>query len=184
DQSLKEDILGQQRTANGLGWSPTGDWKTKCVQYLIKGRKRDKVTGEFIDGYRVVVYPKLKPTAEPTKESETDSVDGVDPIQWTLAVQATESDIYLNNGKNVAAIEYEIWGDQAKDFAKKMESGLFIMQPDTELAGAVTLVAPVIPNVTTATKGRNDGTIVVPATLKDSKGGTVKVTSVIRDDHG
>ena len=184
DQALKEDILGQQRTANGLGWSPTGNWKTKCVQYLIKGRKRDKVTGEFIDGYRVVVYPKLKPTAEPTKESETDSVDGVDPIQWTLAVQATESDIYLNNGKNVAAIEYEIWGEQAKDFAKKMESGLFIMQPDTVLAGAITLVAPVIPNVTTATKGHNDGTIVVPNTLKDSKGGTVKVTSVIRDDHG
>ena len=47
DQALKEDILGQQRTANGLGWSPTGNWKTKCVQYLIKGRKRDKVTGEF-----------------------------------------------------------------------------------------------------------------------------------------
>lgn len=184
DQALKEDILGQQRTANGLGWSPTGNWKTKCVQYLIKGRKRDKVTGEFIDGYRVVVYPNLRPTAEATKESETDSVDGVDPIQWTLAVQATESDIYLNGSQKVPAIEYEIWGDQAKDFAKKMESGLFIMQPDTELAGAVTLVAPVIPNVTTATKGNNDGTIVVPSTLKDSKGGTVKVTSVIRDDHG
>ena len=184
DQALKEDILGQQRTANGLGWSPTGNWKTKCVQYLIKGRKRDKVTGEFIDGYRVVVYPSLRPTAEATKESETDSVDGVDPIQWTLAVQATESDIYLNNGKKVPAIEYEIWGEQAKDFAKKMESGLFIMQPDTVLAGDVTLVAPVIPNVTTATKGHNDGTIVVPSTLKDSKGGTVKVTSVIRDDHG
>ena len=184
DQALKEDILGQQRTANGLGWSPTGNWKTKCVQYLIKGRKRDKVTGEFIDGYRVVVYPKLKPTAEPTKESETDSVDGVDPIQWTLAVQATESDIYLNNGKNVATIEYEIWGEQAKDFAKKMESGLFIMQPDTVLAGAVTLVAPVIPNVTTARRGGNDGTIVVPDTLKDSKGGTVKVTSVIKDAQG
>lgn len=184
DQALKEDILGQQRTSNGLGWSPTGNWKTKCVQYLIKGRKRDKVTGEFIDGYRVVVYPNLRPTAEATKESETDSVDGVDPIQWTLAVQATESDIYLNEGKKVPVIEYEIWGDQAKDFAKKMESGLFIMQPDTVLAGAVTLVAPVIPNVTTATKGNNDGTIVVPTTLKDSKGGTVKVTSVIRDDHG
>ena len=184
DQALKEDILGQQRTANGLGWSPTGNWKTKCVQYLIKGRKRDKITGEFIDGYRVVVYPNLRPTAEATKESETDSVDGVDPIQWTLAVQATESDIYLNNGKKVPAIEYEIWGEQAKDFAKKMESGLFIMQPDTVLAGDVTLVAPVIPNVTTATKGHNDGTIVVPSTLKDSKGGTVKVTSVIRDDHG
>ena len=184
DQALKEDILGQQRTANGLGWSPTGNWKTKCVQYLIKGRKRDKVTGEFIDGYRVVVYPNLRPTAEATKESETDSVDGVDPIQWTLAVQATDSDIYLNGNKKVPAIEYEIWGEQAKDFAKKMESGLFIMQPDTVLAGAITLVAPVIPNVTTATKGNNDGTIVVPTTLKDSKGGTVKVTSVIRDDHG
>ena len=184
DQALKEDILGQQRTANGLGWSPTGNWKTKCVQYLIKGRKRDKVTGEFIDGYRVVVYPNLRPTAEATKESETDSVDGVDPIQWTLAVQATDSDIYLNGDKKVHAIEYEIWGDQAKDFANKMEAGLFIMQPDTVLAGAITLVAPVIPNVTTATKGNNDGTIVVPDTLKDSKGGTVKVTSVIRDDHG
>ena len=184
DQALKEDILGQQRTANGLGWSPTGNWKTKCVQYLIKGRKRDKVTGEFIDGYRVVVYPNLRPTAEATKESETDSVDGVDPIQWTLAVQATDSDIYLNGNKKVPAIEYEIWGEQAKDFAKKMEAGLFIMQPDTVLAGAITLVAPVIPNVTTATKGNNDGTIVVPDTLKDSKGGTVKVTSVIRDDHG
>ena len=184
DQALKEDILGQQRTANGLGWSPTGNWKTKCVQYLIKGRKRDKVTGEFIDGYRVVVYPNLRPTAEAKKESETDSVDGVDPIQWTLAVQATDSDIYLNGNKKVPAIEYEIWGEQAKDFAKKMESGLFIMQPDTVLAGAITLVAPVIPNVTTATKGNNDGTIVVPDTLKDSKGGTVKVTSVIKDAHG
>ena len=184
DQALKEDILGQQRTANGLGWSPTGNWKTKCVQYLIKGRKRDKVTGEFIDGYRVVVYPNLRPTAEATKESETDSVDGVDPIQWTLAVQATESDIYLNGDKKVPAIEYEIWGEQAKDFVKKMEAGLFIMQPDTVLAGAITLVAPVIPNVTTATKGHNDGTIVVPATLKDSKGGTIKVTSVIKDAHG
>lgn len=184
DQALKEDILGQQRTANGLGWSPTGNWKTKCVQYLIKGRKRDKVTGEFIDGYRVVVYPHLTPTAEATKESETDSVDGVDPIQWTLAVQATESDIYLNNGKNVAAIEYEIWGEQAKDFAKKMESGLFIMQPDTELAGGATLVAPTLANVQTKTKGRNDGTIVVPSTLKDSKGQDVKVTSVIKDAQG
>ena len=184
DQALKEDILGQQRTANGLGWSPTGNWKTKCVQYLIKGRKRDKVTGEFIDGYRVVVYPNLRPTAEATKESETDSVDGVDPIQWTLKVQATESDIYLNGNKKVPAIEYEIWGEQAKNFAKKMESGLFIMQPDTVLAGAITLVAPVIPNVTTARHGGNDGTIVVPDTLKDSKGGTVKVTSVIKDAHG
>ena len=184
DQALKEDILGQQRTANGLGWSPTGNWKPKCVQYLIKGRKRDKVTGEFIDGYRVVVYPNMRPTAEATKESETDSVDGVDPIQWTVPVQATESDIYLNGDKKVPAIEYEIWGDQAKDFAKKMEAGLFIMQPDTVLDGEVTLVAPVIANVQTKTKGHNDGTIVVPSTLKDSKGQDVKVTSVIKDAQG
>ena len=184
DQALKEDILGQQRTANGLGWSPTGNWKTKCVQYLIKGRKRDKFTGEFIDGYRVVVYPNLRPTAEATKESETDSVDGVDPIQWTLAVQATESDIYLNGDKKVPAIEYEIWGEQAKDFAKKMESGLFIMQPDTVLAGIVTLIAPVIPNVTTAAKGQNNGTVLREALLKNSNGENVKVTSVIRDAHG
>ena len=184
DQALKEDILGQQRTANGLGWSPTGNWKTKCVQYLIKGRKRDKVTGEFIDGYRVVVYPNLRPTAEATKESETESVDGVDPIQWTLAVQATDSDIYLNNGKKVPAIEYEIWGDQAKEFARKMESGLFIMQPDTVLAGDATLVAPTFPNITTATRGKNDGTVSLPTTLKDSKGATVHVTSSIRGASG
>ena len=138
DQALKEDILGQQKTPNGLGWSPTGNWKTKCVQYLIKGRRKDKTTGDFVDGWRVVVYPNLTPTAEATKESETDSVDGVDPIQWKLSVQATDSDIYLNGGKKVPAIEYEIWGDQAKDFASKMEAGLFIMQPDTVLAGPTT----------------------------------------------
>jgi hypothetical protein len=126
----------------------------------------------------------LRPTAEATKESETDSVDGVDPIQWTLAVQATDSDIYLNGDKKVPAIEYEIWGEQAKDFVKKMESGLFIMQPDTELAGAVTLIPPVIPNVQTKTKGHNDGTIVLPAFLKNSKGQDVKVTAVIKDVKG
>lgn len=184
DQALKEDMLGQKRTANGLGWSPTGNWKTKCVQYLIKGRKRDKITGEFIDGYRVVVYPNLRPTAEPTKESETDSVDGVDPIQWTLAVQATDSDIYLNGDQKVPAIEYEIWGEQAKNFVGKMEAGLFIMQPDTQLNGGITLIPPVLPNVQTKTHGHNDGTVVLPATLKDSKGHDVKVTSVIKDAQG
>ena len=184
DQALKEDMLGQQKTPNGLGWSPTGNWKTKCVQYLIKGRKKDKTTGAFVDGWRVVVYPNLTPTAEATKESETDSVDGVDPIQWTLAVQATDSDIYLNNGKKVPAIEYEIWGDQAKDFANKMEAGLFIMKPDTILAGAVTLVAPTIANITTTTHGLNDGKITLPTTLKDSKGATINVTSTLKTASG
>lgn len=184
DQALKEDILGQQRTANGLGWSPTGNWKTKCVQYLIKGRKRDKVTGEFIDGYRVVVYPNLRPTQEATKEFRNRFSRRRRPYSMDFGSQATESDIYLNGNKKVPAIEYEIWGEQAKDFVKKMEAGLFIMQPDTELAGAVTLVAPTLANVQTKTKGHNDGTIVLPATLKDSKGHEVKVTSVIKDDHG
>jgi hypothetical protein len=184
DQALKEDILGQQKTPNGLGWSPTGNWKTKCVQYLIKGRRRNKTTGEFEDGWRVVVYPNLTPTAEATKESETDSVDGVDPIQWTLAVQATESDIYLNGTKKVSSIEYEIWGDQAKYFATKMESGLFIMQPDTVLAGAITLVAPTIANVTTATHGGSDGTVTLPTALKDSNGADITVTSVIKNAQG
>ena len=184
DQALKEDILGQQKTPNGLGWSPTGNWKTKCVQYLIKGRRRNKTTGEFEDGWRVVVYPNLTPTAEATKESETDSVDGVDPIQWTLAVQATDSDIYSNGTQKVPAIEYEIWGDQAKDFANKMEGGLFIMQPDTVLAGAVTLVAPTIANITTTTHGLSDGKITLPTTLKDSKGATVSVTSSVKTASG
>ena len=58
------------------------------------------------------------------------------------------------------------------------------MQPDTELAGAVTLVAPVIPNVQTKTKGGNDGTIVLPTILKDSKGRDVKVSAVIKDVKG
>ena len=101
-----------------------------------------------------------------------------------MAVQATDSDIYLNGDKKVPAIEYEIWGEQAKDFVKKMESGLFIMQPDTELAGAVTLVAPVITNVQTKTKGHNDGTIALPVTLKNSKGQDVKVAAVIKDIKG
>lgn len=183
DQALKEDILGQERTQNGLGWSPTGNWKTKCVQYLIKGRKRDKETGEFIDGWRVVVYPNLTPTAEATKESETDSVDGVDPIQWTLAVQATDSDIYLNNGKKVPSIEYEVWGDQAKDFANKMEEGLFIMLPDTELAGGKTLVAPTIADVETTTTGGADGSVILPTTLKDNTDTDISVTSKILDDN-
>lgn len=135
DQELREDLLGWKRTANGLGWSPTGNFKTKLVQYLIKGRKRNTTTGVIEDGWKIILYPQLTPTAEPTFESETDSVDGVDPIQWTFSVQATASDIYTNGGTKVPFIEYEIWGDQAKAFEAKMEENLFIMLPDTELEG-------------------------------------------------
>lgn len=135
DQELREDLLGWKKTANGLGWSPTGNFKTKLVQYLIKGRKRNATTGLIEDGWKIILYPQLTPTAEPTFESETDSVDGVDPIQWTFPVQATASDIYTNDGSKVPFVEYEIWGEQAKAFEAKMEEGLFIMLPDTELAG-------------------------------------------------
>jgi hypothetical protein len=177
DQTLKEDMLGQQKTANGLGWSATGNWKTKCVQYLLKGRRRTS-DGGFEDGWRVVVYPNLTPTAEATKESETDSVDGVDPIQWTLPVQATESDIYMNGTKKVAQIEYEIWGEQAKAFAAKMEEGLFIMLPDTEIEGASNkLTAPESLTATSATA-------TIPTTLKNQDNEDVTVTAVIKNSGG
>lgn len=184
DEVLKEDMLGQKKSANGLGWSATGNWKTKCVQYLIKGRRRT-LDGGFEDGWRVVVYPNLSPTAEATSESETDSVDGVDPIQWTLAVQATESDIYLNDGVKVAKMEYEIWGEQAKNFADKMEEGLFIIEPDTVIkGGGASLVAPTIADVETATTGGNDGTASIPTSLQDTAGSTVQVTSVLETSAG
>lgn len=176
DETLKEDMLGQVKTPNGLGWSATGNWKTKCVQYLIKGRRRTP-EGGFEDGWRVVVYPNLTPTAEATKESETDSVDGVDPIQWTLPVQATESDLYLNGSNKVAQIEYEIWGAQAQAFAAQMESGLFIMLPDTEIEGVKTLVAPSPIKATSATAD-------IPAKIKNSDSEDVTVTAVIKNSGG
>lgn len=183
DQVLKEDILGQKKTANGLGYSATGNWKTKCVQYLIKGRRRT-LDGGFEDGWKVIVYPNLTPTAEATSESETDSVDGVDPIQWTLAVQATESDIYTNGGTKVAKMEYDVWGKQAENFAKKMEEGLFVMLPDTVIAGEGTLTAPTIADVETATKGGSDGTVNLPTTLKNQDNEDVPVTAVIKTQGG
>ena len=123
----------------------------------------------------------MTPTAEATKESETDSVDGVDPIQWTLAVQAVESEVYKVGGKSTAFAEYEIWGAQAKAFEAKMESGLFIMLPDTVIGDGKTLVAPTIANVETATTGGSDATVVLPTTLKDSTGADIAVTSVIKN---
>lgn len=150
DQELREDLLGWKRTANGLGWSPTGNFKTKLVQYLIKGRKRNTTTGVIEDGWKIILYPQLTPTAEPTFESETDSVDGVDPIQWTFSVQATASDIYTNDGSKVPFVEYEIWGDQAKAFEAKMEEGLFIMLPDTQLEGGAAVPTEITLDKTTA----------------------------------
>lgn len=134
-QALREDLMGWVPTANGLGYSPTGNFKTKLVQYLIKGKRRNMETGVVEDGWRVIIYPQLTPIAEATNESETDSVDGVDPIQWEVAVQATASDIYTNQGYKVPQIEFTIWGEQAKAYEKKMEEGLFILLPDTVIEG-------------------------------------------------
>lgn len=149
DQTVRQELLGEQKTANGLGYSPTGNYKTKCVQYLHKATKRSAVDGTVEEGYMITLYPNLTATGNATKESETDSVDGVDPIQWTVPVQATASDKYLNNGVKVPSIEYEIWGEQAKAFMAKMEESLFIMFPDTVIEGGV-----VVPDAPTNAVGK------------------------------
>lgn len=149
-QALKEDFLGQVRTPNGLGWSPTGNYKTKLVQYLIKGKRKNNDTGLVEDGWRVTIYPQMTPTGEATSESETDSVDGVDPITWELPVQATASDIYTNQGHKVPKIEFEIWGEQAKNYQAQMEEELFIMLPDTVIEGGEDPATSVSLNKSTA----------------------------------
>lgn len=157
-QALREDLMGWVATDNGLGYSPTGNFKTKLVQYLIKGKRRNMDTGTVEEGWRVVIYPQLTPTAEATNESETDSVDGVDPIQWEVAVQATASDIYTNKGYKVPQIEFTIWGEQAKAYEKKMEEELFILLPDTVIDGGASEATSVTLNKTTTSivEGANE----------------------------
>lgn len=157
-QALREDLMGWVATDNGLGYSPTGNFKTKLVQYLIKGKRRNMDTGLVEEGWRVVIYPQLTPTAEATNESETDSVDGVDPIQWEVAVQATASDIYTNKGYKVPQIEFTIWGEQAKAYEKKMEEELFILLPDTAIEGGAPDATSVTLNKTTTSivEGANE----------------------------
>lgn len=184
DQTVRQEMLGEEKTANGLGWSPTGNYKSKAVQYLHKAQRRNALTGQVEEGYMITLYPNMTATGEAKKESETDSTDGVDPIQWTVPVQATASDKYLNNGKKVPSIEYEVWGDQAKAFMTKMEQGLFIMFPDTVIGTPATLTAPTISDATTATTNENNGTLVLPTTLKDTKGNDVPVTYVIKNSSG
>lgn len=184
DQTVRQEMLGEEKTANGLGWSPTGNYKSKAVQYLHKAQRRKAIDGTVEEGYMITLYPNMTATGEATKESETDSTDGVDPIQWTVPVQATASDKYLNNGKKVPSIEYEVWGDQAKAFMAKMEEALFIMFPDTVIGTQGSLTAPTIQSVTTATTGGNDGTLVIPSTLKNGEGLNVPVTNVIKNSSG
>lgn len=130
DEPVGETLLGQVKSENGLGWVPTGVYNDHIVQYVNQAQKRTN-DGEVINGYKIIVYPALKATGEGTFEAETDSTDGVDPIQYTIPLQATATSAYKSQGKTPATMSYEVWSKQAEEFEKMMEKELFIMFPDT-----------------------------------------------------
>ena len=129
DQGVAEDLMGQVKSENGLGYISTGNYSDFIVQYVNKARK--KTADGVVDGYKINVYPSLKATADAGGESETDSSDGVDPIQFTLPVSASGTPAYRSQGKTPASVSYEVWGDQAIEFEKMMNAELFVMFPDT-----------------------------------------------------
>ena len=131
DEGVAEDLMGQVKSENGLGSISTGNYSNFIVQYINKARK--KTADGVVDGYKILVYPALKATADATGESETDSSDGVDPIQYTLPVQASGTALYRSNGKTPAVVSYEVWGEQAIEFEKMMNDTPFIMFPDTAI---------------------------------------------------
>lgn len=137
DEPVGETLLGQVKSENGLGWVPTGVYTEHIAQYVNQAQKHT-ATGEVINGYKIVVYPALKATGEGTFEAETDSSDGVDPIQYTIPLQATASPNYKSQGNTPAQMTYEVWGEQAKEFEKMMEKELFIMFPDTVIPTGTT----------------------------------------------
>lgn len=134
DQGVAEDLMGQVKSENGLGYISTGNYSDFIVQYVNKARK--KTADGVVDGYKINVYPSLKATADASGESETDSSDGVDPIQYTLPVSASGTASYRSQGKTPASVSYEVWGDQAIEFEKMMNSELFMMFPDTVIPTA------------------------------------------------
>ena len=129
DQGVAEDLMGQVKSENGLGYISTGNYSDFIVQYVNKARK--KTADGVVDGYKINVYPALKATADAGAESETDSSDGVDPMQFTLPVSASGTPAYRSQGKTPASVSYEVWGDQAIEFEKMMNKQLFVMFPDT-----------------------------------------------------
>lgn len=129
DEAVAEMLLGHVKSENGLGYVQTGNYSDFIIQYVNKARK--KTADGVIDGYKINVYPALKAKGEAGYESETDSTDGVDPIQYTIPVQAAGTASYRSQGKTPAVISYEVWGEQAIEFEKLMNAGLFIMFPDT-----------------------------------------------------
>ena len=136
DEGVAEDLMGQVKSENGLGYISTGNYSDFIVQYVNKARK--KTADGVVDGYKINVYPSLKATADAGGESETDSSDGVDPIQYTLSVSATGTQAYRSQGKTPASVSYEVWGDQAVEFEKMMNAQLFVMFPDTVIPTTAT----------------------------------------------
>ena len=136
DEGVAEDLMGQVKSENGLGYISTGNYSDFIVQYVNKARK--KTADGVVDGYKINVYPSLRATADASGESETDSSDGVDPIQFTLPVSATGTQAYRSQGKTPASVSYEVWGDQAIEFEKMMNSELFIMFPNTVIPTTAT----------------------------------------------
>ena len=136
DDGVAEDLMGQVKSENGLGYISTGNYSDFIVQYVNKARK--KTADGVVDGYKINVYPSLKATADAGGESETDSSDGVDPIQFTLPVSASGTQAYRSQGKTPASVSYEVWGDQAIEFEKMMNSELFIMFPNTVIPTTAT----------------------------------------------
>ena len=136
DQGVAEDLMGQVKSENGLGYISTGNYSDFIVQYVNKARK--KTADGVVDGYKINVYPSLKATADAAGESETDSSDGVDPIQYTLPVSASGTPTYRSQGKTPAVVPYEVWGEQAIEFEKMMNDTPFIMFPDTVIPATAT----------------------------------------------
>lgn len=137
DEPVGETLLGQVKSENGLGWVPTGVYTEHIAQYVNQAQKHT-ADGQVINGYKIIVYPALKATGEGTFESETDSSDGVDPIQYTIPLQATASPNYKSQGNTPAQMTYEVWGKQAEEFEKMMNNELFIMFPDTVIPTGTT----------------------------------------------
>lgn len=131
DEAVAEMLLGHVKSENGLGYVQTGNYTDFIIQYVNKARKKT-ATG-VIDGYKINVYPSLKATSEAGYESETDSSDGVDPIQYKISVEATGTPNYRSQTQTPAVISYEVWGEQATAFEKMMNDKLFIMFPDTTI---------------------------------------------------
>lgn len=132
DEALKEELLGQVAATNGLGYVQTGQYPNRIIQYVQRTQTK-KADGTIGKGYKIQVLPNVQATAELSFESETDSSDGVDPIQYTLAIQATATDNYVDKGFKPAQQEFVIDGDNVELFEEKFTTAPFVFMPDTTL---------------------------------------------------